>query len=78
MRDERYDDGSVGLKCSKTLRCVASDEREERSALYWPCHRNVSPSTTCTPARSTRRLASDSSIVCGKSFPTTPTMRTSV
>ena len=68
--------GSLGRKSEKTLSCVSSVVRVEKSGAYTPDQRNVRPSTRSSPARSTWCDWNSSVCAAGKSVPTTPTSRT--
>src|SRR5437762_3513725 len=72
----RYDSGSAGLKCSKTLSAIERVSRVFRSHEYSPDQRKVLPFTRCTPSLSILRDFQNSNSASGKSLPTTPTSRT--
>src|SRR5712692_6160492 len=69
----RYDFGSAGLKCSKTLSATERVWRVFKSHEYSPDQRKVFPFTRCTPALSILRDLQKSNSDSGKSLPTTPT-----
>src|SRR6266699_5001010 len=72
----RYDSGSTGLKCSKTLSAIERVSRVFRSHEYSPDQRKVFPFARCTPSVSILRDFQNSNSDLGKSSPTTPTSRT--